>query len=114
MNTEQFTVPQFRFVGEQDGPTEKNLKDGLVALFQKDIAIKAAYLVKVDFGNGGSGVILGLRCMAGENRQIADSIGKVFASIFARSEHLDILFLSESQEVQIKQVCRSFFLGFFS
>ena len=33
----------------------------------------------------------------------------IFAFIFAGKEHLDIPFLSETQETQLKQVCKPFF-----
>lgn len=106
---EEVCVPQVRFVGEQDGPPEQLLKDRLVELFRQDKTVSTAYLAKVDLGNGSIGVILGLRTTSGPNKQVVEKVGKIFASIFAGREHLDILFLSEAQEAQLKQVCGVFF-----
>lgn len=103
-------VPGVRFLDEQDGPPERLLKDRLVELFRQDKTISAGYLAKGDFGNGSIGVILGLRTTSGPNKQIVEHVGEIFGLIFAGKEHLDILFLSEAQEAQLKQVCEAFFL----
>jgi len=107
---EQFRVPTVRFVGEQGGPPERLLKDRLCELFRQDKAITAAYLARADIGNGSISVVLGLRATGSPDKRVIEKVGSVFASIFAGKEHLDILFLSEAQEAELTQVCRSFFL----
>jgi hypothetical protein len=102
-------VPGVRFVGEQNGRPERLLKDRLVELFRQDKTLSAAYLARVDLGNGSIGVVLALRATSGPNKQIIEKVGSIFALIFAGKEHLDILFLSETQETQLKQVCKAFF-----
>jgi hypothetical protein len=128
---EQLRVPKVRFVGEQDGPPERLLKDRLTHLFRHDKTVSTAYLARVDYGDGNIGVALGLRtasrvgpwrgwsgivgAILGSRTksdltaQTARDVGKVFAAIFAGKEHLDILFLSDEQEAQLTQVCGAFF-----
>jgi hypothetical protein len=101
--------PECVFVGEQYGPPERLLKDRLVELFCQDKTVSAAYLVRVDLGNESIGVVLGLRTASGPNKQMVESVGKVFAFTFAGKERLDILFLSEAQETQLKQACKALF-----
>jgi hypothetical protein len=103
-------VPGVRFVGEQDGPSERLLKARLADMFRLDSTVCAAYLVRADLGSGNIGVVLGLRTASGPSKQIVEDVGKVFASIFARSQHLDILFLSQRQETDLKQVCKAFYI----
>ena len=102
-------VPGVRFVGEQDGPPEQLLKGRLSELFRQDKTIIAAYLARADIGSGSISVVLGLRAIGRPDKRVIGRVGAIFASIFAWQEHLDILFLSETQEVQLRQICRPFF-----
>lgn len=107
---EEVRVPGVRFLGEQDGPPERLLKDRLAVLFHQDKTIITAYLARVDLDNK-TGVVLALRTTSGPNKQVVESVGKIFASIFAGREHLDILFLTDAQESKLKHVCKAFFQG---
>jgi hypothetical protein len=104
----KFCVPGIRFVGEQEGPPERLLKDRFAELFRQDKAISTAYLTRADLGSGSISVVLGLRA-SGADKQVVEKVGSIFASIFAGREHLDVLFLSEAQEAQLTQVCKPFF-----
>ena len=51
-----------RFLGEQDGPLERILKERLVEMFRGEAAVSRAYLARADLGDGsGIHVVLGLR-----------------------------------------------------
>jgi hypothetical protein len=56
----EISVPSLQFVGEQDGPAERLLKDRLTTLFCQDKTVRTAYLAKVDNGGGEISVLLGL------------------------------------------------------
>jgi hypothetical protein len=99
-----------RFVGEQDGPTERVLKTRLREVLDRSRNMEAAYLCRANLDQGPESVILALRTASGPNTRIVEDIGKIFASTFARSEHLDILFVTDEQEGQLKQVCTPFYL----
>lgn len=54
-------------------------------------------------------VALCLRARFGPERSLAESGGRIFASMFGSHEHLDIIFLTEVQEAELATVCKPFF-----
>ncbi len=107
---EKVNVPQVRFICEQDGPPERELKIRLVDFFQRDRSVKMAYLARVTYGDASRlGVALCLRTQFGADPGMAEKIGRIFASMFGRSQHLDIVFITPEQEASLVGVCRPFF-----
>lgn len=107
--TEKIHVPNPRFVGEQDGPFERTLKDQLVAEFLRGRKVNRAYLARADYGDGKIVVILGLRAEKDMERKLVDAVGAIFAAIFGAEQHLDIFFLTNQIEDQLVKVCNPFF-----
>ena len=106
---EQVIVQTVSFVGEQDGPPERELKEKLAVLFAQLQLVRTAYLVRVRYGEEGPvHVALCVRGQPGQNRMFAERVGRIFASIFSH-EHLDTLWLTPEQEVSLKQVCPAFY-----
>ncbi len=106
---EELQVPQLRFLGEQDGPPERELKCRLAEFFERDKTVNRAYLARVAYGAKSFAVALCFRAQLGPDRGLAGEVGKIFASIFGGHEHLDIIFLSELQEAELAIVCNPFF-----
>jgi hypothetical protein len=107
---EEIRVKQVRFLSEQDGPSERLLKDKLSNFFRRDKSVAKAYLVRVDLGDGKpTGVVLGLRTQFGPDKGMAEKVGAIFASVFNAKEHLDIAFLTDDLEAQLIKTCRPFF-----
>jgi len=107
---EQVVVQSVSFVGEQDGPPERELKDKLTVLFGQLQLVRTAYLALVRYDKAGPvHVALCVRGQPGQNRMFAERVGRVFASIFGSHEHLDTLWLTPEQEVSLRQVCRTFY-----
>jgi hypothetical protein len=104
-------VQRTSFLGEQDGPPERELKTKLVIFFDRARWIRDAYLARVAYdGDGGAvNVALCVRGEPGQNRIFAEQVGKIFASIFGSHEHLDIIWLVPEQEAELAKVCRPFF-----
>src|SRR5262245_18847652 len=98
---EEFQVPQLRFLGEQDGPPERELKCRLAQFFQNDRSVTTAYLARVAYGADSFAVALCLRAQLAPDRGLAEKVGTIFASLFGGHEHLDIMFLSEMQEAEL-------------
>ncbi len=105
----EFQISQVRFVGEQDGPPERELKRRLVQFFQNEQTVSAAYLARVMYPDESYAVALCLRSGIGRHRRLAEKVGKIFASIFGSHEQLDIIFLSETQQIELAIVCKAFF-----
>ena len=106
---QEIQVPQVRFLGEQSGPPERKLKEKLTEFFWLDKKVKTAYLASVIYDDQFSiGVALCLITEAGPDRDLVEKIGRIFAAIFGRHEHLDIIFLSDGQESELIKVCPPF------
>ena len=103
-------MPEIRFLGAQDGIPERHLKERLADFFTRDKSVSRAYLARVDFGEGKvASVVLGLRTQFGPDKGMVEKVGAIFAQVFIVKEHLDILFLTDSQEARLSEVCPPFF-----
>ena len=106
---EEHPVSGLEFLYEQDGETERRLKDELIGFLGQNADVERAYLVKA-VNDGEETVML---CLATgtdtPDLSLPPQIGKIFATIFKTKDHLDILFLAEGQEAQLIQVCKPFY-----
>lgn len=105
----KFQVSSTRFIGEQDGKPEQELKARFVAAFAGNRMILTAYLARVAYGDAQSHVALCLRTAGADHPNIVRSIGKVFEKLFGSSQSLDIIFLTDPMEAKLKQVCMAFY-----
>jgi len=106
---EEIRVRKFQFLGEQDGPPERLLKDKLADLFRPDAGVQAAYLARVRYGDEEEvNVALAVRAVKPETRLVQE-VGGIFASLFRTDAHLDTVFLTPEQEFQLAKVCKPFF-----
>ena len=106
---EAIQVPRIRFLGEQDGIPERDLKKQLVDLFRRDQSIAKAYLARISYGGDSLAVALCLCSRSDADHGLAEKVGRVFASMFGGDQYLDIVFLTEAQESELIAVCRPFF-----
>jgi hypothetical protein len=107
---QRIDVPQILFVGEQDGPPERELKTRLIAFFQRDASVRSAYLAQVAYRESSAiSVALCLGTQFGRDPGLAEKVGRIFASMFGGREHLDIVFLSDVQEAELAKKCPRFF-----
>ena len=109
--SQEIQVPRVRFLGEQDGPPERELKDKLKDIFQLDQSVNTAYLAKVIYGEESSVIVaLCLKIRFKTDPGLVEKVGRTFASMFGQQEHMDILFLSDDQESELAKVCPPFFI----
>ncbi len=101
-------TPSVEFTGEQDGAAERDLKSKFVAVFSTELAVERAYLAKISVG-GSPGVALCLFAPQGNEEDLVDTVSRIFAATFKRSQHLDILFLDKGQLAGIAKVCHAFY-----
>jgi hypothetical protein len=107
-DVESFRVSDVTFVGEQDGPAERELKTLLAEVFLGSPTVVRAYLARVLYAPSNAGVALCLNSEA-EDRSLVAEIAKRFASLFGRNQHLDIMFISKARETELMRVCPAFF-----
>jgi SseB protein C-terminal domain len=98
------------FLGEQDGPAERRLKEALAVLLGLGASVTRAYLARVVYDDKTSGVMLGL--LTDDDRdceKLAGQIGKTVAALFNTRADLDIVFLSDERDAEIRKACRPFY-----
>jgi hypothetical protein len=107
-NREELDINRVRFLGEQDGTAERELKLKLKELFTKQIKIKEAYLVRVVYNEMAEWSVA--LCLTGSPDQASlIQIQHLFQQMFRSNEHLDVLVLSLAQEQEVKNVAKPFF-----
>jgi type III secretion system (T3SS) SseB-like protein len=101
--------PVIRFLCEQDGIPERELKSAIVVKLREFAIVRKAYLARVDYGNCEQ-YNVALCLSSPEDRQIVDAVGKVFHEMWRSDQYLDILFLSPEQEYLLGTVCKPFYV----
>ena len=100
-----------KFLCEQSGPLEDQLKERLRAMFDRVGDVTKAYLLRVAYGGDvGQGVILGLSANARKMHSLVRQIGEIFANLFSRGQHLDIVLLDKDSERDAATVGRPFYV----
>ncbi len=74
------TVPAVEFLGEQDGPPERELKNALCAAFDQHPSVARAYLCRVRHECTGDPAVA-LAISAPENRQLVEQVGEMLGLI---------------------------------
>jgi hypothetical protein len=98
------------FLGEQDGPAEQRLKEALAVVLGLGANVTRAYLARVVYDDKTSGVMLGLLTDDDkDSEKLAGQIGKTFAALFKTSADLDIVFLSDERDAEIRKACPPFY-----
>ncbi len=109
---ETFSAPVIRFIGEQDGEPERELKDHFSAIFKDNPTIQRAYLARVFYGDATEfNVCLCIKTTSDEDPSLVKTIGDAFAAVFRTEEHLDTVFIRDDQEAELRHVCAPFYAG---
>jgi len=86
------------------------LKAEQCRLFGSGRNVERAYLARVEYGDRSPYEVA--LCVRGpEDPELARLVGEKFAEHFARSTHLDILFLDEAREEEVKRICPPFYVA---
>jgi hypothetical protein len=104
------SVQKLRFLGEQDGSVERDVKERWVAILRASPPIRRAFLVRALYeGQPDPQVILALCSSSGPDAALVAALRVPFADIFHRDCPLDMAFVTPAQESQIEPVCRPFY-----
>ena len=88
-----------KFVGEQDGPDEHDLKSELIEPFRVEPTVARAHLAGADYGGTtGVHVALCMKSSIGENPSLNPKVANIFATLFDSRAHLGVLLIREDQE----------------
>lgn len=123
--TEQFRTHVVQFLREQDGGPERQLKERLSRSLRA-LGVRNAYLALVSYDErkGPQSTVseaappdmsvalcLTLEDEAASRQKIVQSAGADFAALFGTSQRMDIIFLTDQQELALQKVCRPFYLA---
>lgn len=101
---------RIEFLGEQDGPPERQLKTLLIEGLRQHSTVRRAYLARLGFAPVTTpSVALCLASTAGEDRRLVEICSGIFSSLFNSETALDIVFVSPEQEADLARVCSPFY-----
>jgi SseB protein C-terminal domain len=104
-------VQRVHFVGEQDGRPERELKGRLAEVLRGQSKVLRAYLARVAHGDRSPVVVaLCIRTRSNPDAALLERLSEVFASMFSRNQHLDILFLDDVHEATLASCCKPFYV----
>ncbi len=107
---DEFPTSDITFVGEQDGPAERRLKEALAVLFGLDASVRRAYLARVRNDGSTSGAMLALLTDDEEDSEkLVAQAGRTFAALFNARASFDVVFLDGRKDIEIRKVCPPFF-----
>lgn len=107
---DSITTSRTCFIAEQVGVPENEFKESIIDLFRGRDKPLRAYLAQIEYCEKQDfNVALCVAIESGEDEKLANDIAVIFRRMFGGHEHLDILFLSENQEEQLRKVCCPFF-----
>lgn len=107
---DSFATPDITFLGEQDGPAERRLKEALAVVLGLNLTVTRAYLARVRYDGKSDGVMLGLLTTNEQDcEKLAGQVGRTFAALFNAKTSLDIIFLNAEQDREIRKVCPAFY-----
>ncbi len=109
-NYEALTLaqPAIVFVGEQDGPAERDLKASLRTMLAEYGTVERAYLCKVDYQDS-SPQAIALCLVTPEDPNLVAAIAEAFRELFHREVFLDIIFVDVVMEQELAAECLPFF-----
>jgi hypothetical protein len=103
-------LTSLNFWGGQDGKVEREFIGRLIDVFCNNPNVLRAYLARVQYEHKTDfNVALCIRSSGLDNNPIEVCVGTIFSSMFGSHEHLDILFVNEQQEQDLKRACKPFY-----
>ena len=107
-----FSAEELRFVGEQDGVPERQLKAQWQPMLEAHREIARAYLAHISYEHSPEhNVVLCIRSANGADRALVEQLAAPFRTAFGSDAHLDFAFVSEEQEADLIKVCAPFYVA---
>ncbi len=110
MRIDQFTSRRVHFLGEQDGPSEQDLKRQLSNYLSCEHEIEKAYLVRISYDATSPPKVA--LCLVGEQTntlQVIQSVRTIFSELFQTTDGMEVLFLNELQKKEVGFAANPFY-----
>ncbi len=107
---EKIRVAAVRVVGEQDGVPEREIKAEFCEFLAGTSFLGRAYLAQVLCdGQIEPNVALLVRLESGDQEAVLSGLAHIFHKVFRQDQHLDIGFISEAKEQEVRHLVKPFF-----
>ena len=101
---------QVNFLGEQSGLVEDTFKRDLILEFATRPDIRRAYLARVSFQSDAEpAVALCILSKRPDDQSVVTRVGDIARRRFANDAVIDVLFITEEQDADVRRVCRPFY-----
>ncbi len=99
-----------RFLGEQDGQIEKEIKARWQPILATFPDVLRAYLAIASLSQSQNyQVVLCILSKKGDDPLLVNALAQPFREMFNATTPLDIMFLNVAQETDVQKVCRAFY-----
>lgn len=100
---------KIEYLAEKTGPTEDDLKKSLAPVLLKYSDVERAYLAVIS--TDGRKTLSVALCLAPEkdDQKLVREVGEIFHQMFGKGQFLDMMFLSQDAESEIRRVCLPFY-----
>jgi hypothetical protein len=105
----QVQTTSLRFLCEQDGAAERQIKEQWLPILEGAPHIRRAFLVRAQYADQTEHVILALSSTDGSDAALMDALRIPYAAIFREDCPLDMAFINEAQQSHIERVCPPFY-----
>src|SRR5690349_16818265 len=102
---ESHVAKSLRIIGEQDGIPEREFKQRVLALLDGTRIVERSYLARVAYESASTEFVALCIVAQRPHDALLQVIATVFASMFGRDQHLDILFIDRDEEQKLARVC---------
>ena len=98
-----------KFVGEQDGAPERDLKLRIAQVLSQVPSVQRAYLARVRYAGSDQSCVALCLYGASESAEIAAACSQPFEQMFNGAQSLDVLFVRSEQDVELAKLCQPFY-----
>jgi|SRR5882672_645900 len=107
---EEHWAPLLRFIDEQDGPPERDLKALWAGVLSQTPGVTRAFLARAVAGaDAMPNVMLCICPRIHEPHALVQQLAGPFRARFGADQHLDVVFLDAAQEADVAKVAKPFF-----
>lgn len=108
----EFDQSGMKFISEQDGEPELRFKNEVASFLRQLEEPVSAYLCRVSYPQDDGVDLYHVALCLSTNTDIKEEMvkgaSKIFHTMLGAREHLDIMFVDEAKEIELKKVCNYF------
>ena len=104
-------TPSLRFLGEQEGPVERQVKAAWAPILAASPNVNRAFLLRALYADKTQHVVLALCAVGQPDVDLVRALRVPYAAIFSSDCPLDMAFVNAAQESEVEKVCSPFYVS---